>query len=99
MQLEDYLKWLETELPDKHHALVLQGFSFTHLYEENYLRETIPSEFLSSIRPPTREELSEMVRVVQGHNAQVIWWGQSHLQERDMTLWHDILLASKQNSH
>ena len=94
--IEDYLQWLKTELPNKHHAIVLQGFSYTHLFEDAYLEQNIPADQLALIRPPSQEELEEMVKVVQRHNAQVIWWGQSHLEEEDMALWNDILLASKQ---
>ena len=83
-------------MPNKHHAIVLQGFSYTHLFEDAYLEQNFPADQLALIRPPSREELDEMVKVVQGHNAQVIWWGQSHLEEEDMVLWNDILLVSGQ---
>jgi hypothetical protein len=96
LQLADYLKWLQVELPTKHHALVLQGFSYTHLYEESFLKENVPSQVLDTVRPPTREELSEMVKVAEAYNAQVIWWGQSLLKEADMALWNDILFATRQ---
>lgn len=96
LQLADYLKWLQAELPTKHHAMVLQGFSFTHLYKESFLKENVPSQVLDTVRPPTRKELSEMVKVVEAYNAQVIWWGQSLLKEADMALWEDILFATRQ---
>lgn len=95
----DYLQWLQAELPNKRHALVLQGFSYTHQFADGYLEEHYPPEMLAAIRPPNREELTEMVKLLQGHKAQVIWWGQSHLEETDMALWHDILFVSKQAKH
>ncbi len=96
LQLTDYLNWLQAELPTKHHALVLQGFSYTYQFEDGYLEENFPPEVLAIIRPPNREELQEMVKVVQEHNAQVIWWGQSFIEEDETALWNDILFASKQ---
>jgi hypothetical protein len=96
LQLADYLQWLQAELPAKRHALVLQGFSYTYQFADGYLEENFPPEVLATIRPPSREELNEMVKVVQGHNAQVIWWGQSFIEEDEMALWNDILLVTKQ---
>ena len=69
LQLADYLEWLDAELPDKRHALVLQGFSYTYQFADDYLEKYYPPEILAAIRPPNRIELSEMVGVVQGHNA------------------------------
>ncbi len=99
LQLADYLEWLDAELPNKHHALVLQAFSYTYQFANNYLEEHYPPETLAEIRPPNRTELGEMVEVVQGHKAQVIWWGQSFIEEDEMTLWHDILFVSQGIRH
>ncbi len=96
LQLGDYLQWLEAELPNKRHALVLQGFSYTYQFADGYLEENFPPEVLATLRPPNKEELSEMVKVVQEHKAQVIWWGQSFIEENEMALWNDILWVSKQ---
>ena len=94
--LDDYMKWLKTELPNKRLALVLQGFSFIHQFEEGYLEENFPTDFLATVRAPSKEELSEMVKVVLKHNAYVIWWGQSFLEEADLKLWEDILSVSRE---
>jgi hypothetical protein len=94
--LEDYLKWLKTELPDKQLTLVLQGFSYTNQYEDTLLRENFPADFLATIRPPSKVELGEMVRVVLEYNAYIIWWGQSFLEEADLQVWEDILSVSRE---
>jgi hypothetical protein len=94
--LDDYLKWLRTELPDKQPAIVLQGFSFTNQFEDNYLKENIPAEVLATIRAPNKEELSEMVKVGLEYNAYIIWWGQSFLEEADLQVWEDILSVSRE---
>jgi hypothetical protein len=94
--LDDYLKWLKTELPYKQLALVLQGFSFTHQFEESYLKENFPADILATIRAPSQEELREMVKVVRSYNAYIIWWGQSFLEEADLKLWGDILSVSRE---
>jgi hypothetical protein len=99
LQLADYLEWLDRELPNKRHALVVQGFSYTYQFADGYLEEHYPPEVLADIRGPNREELSEMVSVVQEHGAQVIWWGQSFIEEDEMMLWNDILFVSKQARH
>jgi hypothetical protein len=94
--LDDYLRWLKTELSDKQLALVLQGFSFTHQFEDGYLEDNFPADILATIRPPSQEELSEMVKVVLRHNAYIIWWGQSFLEEADLQVWEDILSVSRE---
>jgi hypothetical protein len=93
--IADYLQWLKTELPDKQPVIVLQGFSFTHLFEEKYLDENVPADMLATIRAPTKEELSEMVKVGLEYHAQIAWWGQSFLTEQDDQLWQDILSVSR----
>jgi hypothetical protein len=99
LQLADYLEWLDRELPNKRHALVVQGFSYTYQFADGYLEEHYPPEVLATIRPPNRKELDEMLKVVQRHNAQVIWWGQSFIEEGEMALWEDILFVNKQVEH
>jgi hypothetical protein len=94
--LEDYLTWLHTELPDKQPALVLQGFSYTHLYEDGLLEKTYPADYLAAIRAPNQEELREMVRIGLEHNALIIWWGQSFLEKTDLQVWEDILTVSQE---
>jgi hypothetical protein len=94
--LDDYLKWLKKELPDKQLALVLQGFSYTNQYEDTFLQENFPADFLATIRAPNQEELGEMVKVVLEYNAYIIWWGQSFLEEADLQVWEDILLVSRE---
>jgi hypothetical protein len=93
--IADYLKWLRAELPDKQLALVLQGFSYTNQYEDSFLRENFPDDLLATVRAPSKEELSEMVRVVLEYDAYIIWWGQSFLEKADLQLWEDILSVSQ----
>jgi hypothetical protein len=94
--LEDYLKWLKRELPDKQLALVLQGFSYTNQYEDTFLQENFPPDFLATIRAPSREEMGEMVKVALEYNAYIIWWGQSFLEEADLQVWEDILSVTRE---
>jgi hypothetical protein len=91
----DYMAWLRRELPDKRYLAVLQGFSYSDQYETSALRQ-FDEATLSRVRPPTEQELREMVQLsIDGGATVVFWWGESLLPNEASLPWPDLLRVTK----
>ncbi|MEC9292053.1 MAG: hypothetical protein VX730_06595 [Pseudomonadota bacterium] len=91
----EYVHWMQENLGDKEHLMVLQGFSYDDLYDEAFLKRTVPEKLRAYVNAPTYEELSHMVRVSkeQGVNM-IVWWGQGSLKSITQKPWPSILEIS-----
>ncbi len=88
--IQDFMAWLQAELPQKQFAMVLQAFNFQDLYSAEELA-TLDPALVASIVPPTAAELAEMLAATEGAAA-VFWWGQSHIDDSATSqLWQDVL--------
>jgi Ca2+-binding RTX toxin-like protein len=97
--LKDYVDWLQAELGDKKHVMVLQGFERVDLYSDE-MQATFTTQDFATSRPPTLLEMREMLIAVDGVDT-VIWWGPSLQDTAQGDIWQDILevtaLASSGN--
>ena len=91
--LQEYLTWLQTELPGKEHVMVLQGFEILDLYSDQMVG-TLPSDISDQSRMPTFMELRAMLLAVQDADY-VYWWGQSLQDSASAAIWQDILAVSE----
>ena len=93
--VEDYLRWLAENIPEKQHWIVLQGFAFADQYSEAMLAE-LPQELVDSASvAPTVEETVTMVHLAQKYNVEyVVWWGQS-LLKKNVGVWESILKTTQ----
>jgi Ca2+-binding RTX toxin-like protein len=88
--VQDYMTWLQTELPQKQHVMVLQAFNVLDLYSDEMLA-TLDPEVVAALTPPTAQELADMLLAAEGADA-VFWWGQSHITDSTISqLWQNVL--------
>ena len=88
--IQGYMAWLQAELPEKLHAMVLQAFNIADLYSDEMLA-TFDPEAVAAFAAPTAQELSDMLAATDGAEA-VFWWGQSHIADSSASqLWQDVL--------
>lgn len=87
--LRDYVSWLEAELGDKGHVMVLQGFEQNDLYSDDMLAAMSLGQLALS-RPPTLLEMREMMIAVQDVDL-VYWWGAGLRHAGDDPVWKTIL--------
>ncbi len=91
-----YVHWMATALSGKRRLMVLQGFSYADLYEDSFLRQTVPAALLAKVRPPRRDELEDMVRQARvGGVEMIVWWGQAALKASTQEPWPSILAISR----
>jgi len=87
-----YTDWLNVNIPGKEHFLVLQAFSFDHLYGEPG-----PPDPPTGARVPTAAEMHDMACLALLHGAaEIAWWGQSFLFDpaADSETWENVLQTS-----
>ena len=58
--VQDYMIWLQAQLPEKQHAIVLQAFNVLDLYSEE-MRAAFDPEVLAALTPPTAQEMSDIL--------------------------------------
>ena len=94
--ISDYGTWMQGAFPDKRRLMVLQGFAYSDLYEESYLKENVPAELLALINPPSSSQIESMVRQAKDTGVEmIVWWGQAALVSASQAPWPGILSTSK----
>jgi Ca2+-binding RTX toxin-like protein len=93
--VQDFMTWLQTEVPQAQHVMVLQAFGMTDLYSPEMLA-TLDPQVVASLAPPTAQDLAEMLAATEGAAA-VFWWGQSNIESgASSQLWADVLAETAQ---
>lgn len=94
-----YLEWMDGNLPEKRKLMVFQGFSYTDMYEFDFLKSTVPYALRAIIQPPDSAQIENMLLAAQTHKVEaVIWWGQAALRDTKQAPWPDILRFSREFS-
>lgn len=80
--IPDYLNWLEQTLPHTSHMIVLQAFSYEHLYADPPASSPLP----------TAAELEQMLcQAIASDVDYIVWWGASFLSADDADFWEQLL--------
>ncbi|GLQ35136.1 hypothetical protein GCM10007939_14190 [Amylibacter marinus] len=88
----EYLTWLNSAIPNKPKLMVLQGFSYTDMYEASFLKANVSKELRDIVSPPNAQEINMMVnQAKQNGVSKIIWWGQAALKTSKQAPWPDIL--------
>ena len=89
--IEDYLLWLQHQLPDHEYLMVFQGFAFADHYSAAAQAEAPPEVLARALIAPSREEQETMVALAQQYGVSyVAWWGQS-MSPVSTPAWQAIL--------
>lgn len=89
---KEHLRWLNENLPDKEHLMILQAFSLRD-QGHNFLLAKLYGD-----RRPTKVEIERMIQITSAANSSVGWWGQSLIKEKDSNFWKTILDATEKVS-
>ena len=90
--LQDYMDWLQSELGDHQHIMVLQGFAPADHFSAEALAGFSPEE-LETSRAPTIIEMRQMLSAVSDADM-IFWWGPGLLSSAMGAVWQNILSAS-----
>jgi len=90
--LQQHLRWLKENLPDKDHLMILQAFSLRD-QGHNFLLAKLYGD-----RRPTKLEIQRMIQITTEANSSVGWWGQSLIKEKKSQFWKTILNANQDAS-
>lgn len=90
--VQDYIDWIETTLPGKGTAVVLQGFQRLDMFSPEEIVKMTPEE-LSLSRMPTELELREMMIGAQTADM-VFWFGPSMQFSVEDTIWQSVVNVS-----
>ncbi|MGB7243144.1 MAG: hypothetical protein WBC93_13790, partial [Sulfitobacter sp.] len=90
--LQDYMTWLQSELGDHDHIMVLQGFERSDLFSTSALASA-SSAGENGSRPPTALEMREMLIAVEDADT-VFWWGPGLQPSANGDVWQSILGVS-----
>lgn len=90
--LQEHLRWLKENLPNKEHLMILQAFSLRD-QGHNFLLAKLYGD-----RRPTKVEIQRMIQIAADANSSVGWWGQSLIKEKDSVFWKTILNANQDAS-
>ena len=92
----DYLDWIKREVPGKNYFTAVQGFNFVKQFEEGYKPDNLSDSDMLNLREPTQAELQDMVDgSLAGGASMIVWWGQTHITDKDSNLWKDIKTVNK----
>ncbi|MFT6556371.1 VCBS domain-containing protein [Sneathiella sp.] len=91
--LQEYVSWLETNLADKSHVMVLQAFELGDLFSDEALA-TFSAEEQAASRPPTELEMRAMLNAVSDVDS-VYWFGPSFLESQSDPTWQGALSVSE----
>ncbi|MZR32407.1 calcium-binding protein [Sneathiella litorea] len=91
--LKDYVSWLDINLADKEHVMVLQAFEIADLYSTEKLG-TFSAEERAMSREPTEFEMYAMLEAVSGVDS-VFWFGPSFQAAQSASTWQGVLTVSE----
>jgi hypothetical protein len=93
--IRDYMAWLRSEIPDRKHMMVLQGFGYVDQYDDVLVAQA-PAELRALARQPDAIETMEMAKIsAEGGASLILWWGTSLQRNEDSQVWRDILATIK----
>jgi len=91
--LQEYVSWLDTNLADKKHVMVLQAFELADLFSDEALAN-FSSEELAVSRAPTELEMRAMLNAVSDVDS-VYWFGPSLQESQSHSTWQGVLSVSE----